>query len=202
MSQTETMLADNERLSRNTEPQWFAACTRSRHEKRVAEELEQRGIESFLPLCRAAHRWKDRRKIVALPLFPGYLFVHIPVEDRLRVLELYGVARFVGFSGMPVEVPERDIRALRSGLVNNLWVEPHPYLKVGGRVRVRSGPLAGAEGILVRKKGDLRLVLSFDAILRAVAVEVDASDVEPVIRSGQHYRMESEQAVNGMGMRA
>jgi transcription antitermination factor NusG len=198
MNETEIMAVEEPGLSRNGEPQWFAACTRSRHEKRVAEQLGERGIESFLPLCRASHRWKDRRKIVDLPLFPGYVFVHIPVEDRLKVLELYGVARFVGFSGMPIEVPESDIHALRGGLVNNLWVEPHPYLKVGGRVRVRSGPLAGAEGILVRKKGDLRLVLSFDAILRAVAVEVDVSDVEPINRSGRHYRRESENAVNGM----
>jgi transcription antitermination factor NusG len=198
MSNTTSTLAEHSGVSRRIEPHWFAACTRSRHEKRVAEQLEERGVESFLPLCRASHRWKDRRKIVALPLFPGYVFVHIPVEDRLRVLELYGVARLVAFSGVPVEVPERDIRALRRGLVNNFWVEPHPYLKVGGKVKVRFGPLAGVEGTLIRKKGVLRLVLCFDAILRAVAVEVDASDVEPVSRSGRHFCRESEQAVNGM----
>ena len=180
------------------EQRWYVACVRSRHEKRVAQQLEQRNIEAFLPLFRTVRRWKDRRKLVDLPLFPGYLFVQIPVEDRLEVLRLYGVARFVGFNGVPAEVSASDLGALRAALLGKRWVEPHPYLKVGKRVRVRSGPLTGAEGVLLRKKSDLRLILSFDAILRAASVEVDAADVEPIGWTGPPLGTEFEQSVNAV----
>jgi transcription antitermination factor NusG len=174
--------------------QWFAACIRPRHEKKVDEQLRQRRIESFLPLYRAVHRWKDRRKAVHLPLFPGYLFVRIPANERLKVLQLPGVTRFVGFEGSPTAIPEVEIQVLQRGLVNNLSAEPHPYLKVGRRVRVRSGPLSGAEGTLIRKKGALRLVLSFDAILKAVSVEVDAGDVEPIYDDRNYFHQAQEKA--------
>lgn len=180
VSQMEAVVIENRTLHGNGEPQWFVVYARPRHEKRVAEQLNQRCIESFLPLYRTVRRWKDRRKLVYLPLFAGYLFVHIPIKERLEVLQLHGVVRFVEFDGTPVQVQENEIHTLQRGLMNNLCLEPHPYLKVGGRVRVRSGPLAGAEGILLRKKGALRLVLSFDAILRSVAVEVDAWSVEAI----------------------
>ena len=161
-------------------PRWFAAYTRSRHEKRVAEQLEQRRTEFFLPLYRTVHRWKDRRMRVELPLFPGYIFVRIAQEDRRWVLQVPGLVRLVGFNGLPTTVPDADIEALRNGLENQINVEPHPYLKVGRCVRIRSGPLRGAEGILVRKKGVFRVVLSIDLILRSMAVEVDTADVDPI----------------------
>ena len=162
------------------EPNWYAAHTCSRHEKRIAEQLREKRIELFLPLYRSVHRWQDRQVQVELPLFPGYLFVRIPLKDRLQVLQVPGLVRLVGFNGMPILVPEAEIRALRKGIENTENLEPHPYLRVGRRARIKNGPLQGVEGILVRKKSVFRLVLSVDLIMRSVAVEVDASDVEPI----------------------
>ena len=160
-------------------PQWFAAYTSPRHEKKVALQMEGNEIEFFLPLYRTVRRWKDRRKQLDLPLFPGYIFVHIALRDRLRVLRLPGVLQFVSFAGKPAPLPHGDIESLRNGLAGGLRAEPHPYLKVGKRVRVRGGPFAGLEGILTRRKDKFRVVLSIELIQRSVAVEVDESEVEP-----------------------
>jgi transcription antitermination factor NusG len=159
---------------------WYAAYTCSRHEKRVAEQLQERGIEHFLPLYRSVRRWKDRKKELELVLFPGYVFVRLDLADRLRVLQLPGVVRFVSFNGQPAALPRDDIEGLRNGLSHNLVAEHHPFLKVGRRVRVISGPLSGAQGILVRRRNDSRLVISIEAIMRSVAVEIDATDVVPI----------------------
>jgi transcription antitermination factor NusG len=159
---------------------WYAAYTCSRHEKRVAEQLQERGIEHFLPLYRSMRRWKDRKKELELVLFPGYVFVRLDLVDRLRVLQLPGVVRFVSSNGHPAPLPRDDIEGLRNGLSNNLVAEQHPFLKVGRRVQVISGPLSGAQGILVRRRNDSRLVISIEAIMRSVAVEIDATDVIPV----------------------
>jgi len=161
-------------------PRWYAVHTCPRHEKRVAEQLSGKNVEHFLPLYEAVHRWKDRRAKVQLPLFPGYIFVHIALKDRLQVLEIPSIVQIVSFRGQPSCLPQREIDALRNGLANRLRAEPYPYLKVGRRVRVRSGPLFGAEGILLRKKDTFRLVLSLELIMRSVAVEVDVADVEPL----------------------
>lgn len=162
------------------EPHWYAIYTCARHEKSVSQQLERKCVEHFLPLYEAVHRWKDRRVRVQLPLFPGYLFVRIAPCQRLKVLEVPSVVRMVGFNGVPAALAEEEILSLRSGLAGDLRIEPHPYLKVGRRVRVVRGPLAGREGILVRKKDCLRLVISIDLIMRSMAVEVDAADVEPL----------------------
>lgn len=161
-------------------PNWYALYTRSRHEKQVAEQLEQRHFEVFLPLYPSLRRWKDRRVELQLPLFPSYLFVRIPLQHRIEVLNVPGAVRFVAFNGRPAAVTDHDLLSVRSALTEGLRLHPHPYLKIGRRVRVRSGPLTGMEGILVRKKDRFRLVLSIDIIMRSVAVEVDASDVEPL----------------------
>jgi transcription antitermination factor NusG len=161
------------------EPHWYAVLTRARHEKRVAEQLQGKGIECFLPLYEALHRWKDRRKLVQLPLFPGYLFVRFALQNRLRVLQTVSVAEIVHFRGDPVPLPEREVEGLRSGLAL-LRAEPHPYLRVGQRVRIRSGPLTGSEGLLIRRKNSYRFVLSIDLIMRSIAVEVGAADIEPL----------------------
>lgn len=158
---------------------WYAAYTAARHEKRVAEQLERKRVEYFLPLYETIHRWKDRRARVSLPLFPGYVFVRIPLRDRLQVLEIPSVARIVGFAGVPTPLPDTDIESLRSGL-GHARMEPHPYLKVGRRVRIKSGPFMGMEGILKRKKDNLRLVLSLDLIMRSVVLDIDGAEVEPV----------------------
>lgn len=162
------------------EQRWYAAYTCPRHEKSVAEQLSQKSVQFFLPVYEALDRWKDQRKHVTLPLFPGYVFVRIVLKDRLRILEIPSVVRLVGFNGHPAPLPEAEIEALRSGLAQKLRAEPHPYLPVGRRVRVRSGPLAGLEGILVRRKNSFRVVLSIKLIMRSVAVDVDAADILPI----------------------
>lgn len=159
---------------------WYAAYTCVHHEKRVAQQLAEREISCFLPLYRSVRRWKDRRRELDLALFPGYVFVRMELKDRLTVLQLPSVVHFVTFSGRPVAIPDPEINALRDGLAANLRAQPHPYLTVGRRARVRSGPMAGIEGILVRKKDRLRFVLSVELIRRSVAVEVDSADIEPL----------------------
>lgn len=162
------------------ESHWYAAYTTPRHEKKVALQMEGKRLECFLPLYRSVRRWKDRRKQLDLPLFPGYIFVRIALRDRLQVLQLPGVIQFVSFNGKPAALPDGEIEALSKGLVGGLRAQPHPYLKVGRRVRVHSGPLSGLEGILVRRKEKFRVVLSIHLIQRSVAVEIDESEVEPV----------------------
>ncbi len=161
------------------ENSWYALYTCPRHEKQVAEQIKQRRISCFLPLYRSVRRWKDRRKELELALFPGYVFVHIALQDRLRVLQLAGAVRFVSFNGHPMPLPDSEMESLMHGLTSGVRVEPHPYLTVGCRVRVRYGPLARAQGILVRRKEKFRVVLSLDLIMRSVSVEVDESDIEP-----------------------
>jgi transcription termination/antitermination protein NusG len=159
---------------------WYAAYTHARHEKKVAQQLGERGIEHFLPVYRSVRRWKDRRKELELVLFPGYVFVHLAAPERLRVLKLPGVARFVSFNGQPAAMPGADIEALRNALIQGVRAEHHPYLNIGQRVRVADGPLAGAQGILLRTKTNCRVVISIDAIMRSVSVEIDEEDVVPL----------------------
>jgi transcription termination/antitermination protein NusG len=161
---------------------WYALYTCPRHEKCVAQQIEQRSISCFLPLYRSVRRWKDRRKELELALFPGYVFVRLALKDRLRVLQLPGAVRLVSFNGEPAVLPEAEIEGLRQRLSGGC-VEPHPYLNVGRRVRVCAGPMQGLEGIIVRRKDRCRVVFSLDLIMRSVAVEVDESDVEPVAGS-------------------
>jgi len=163
----------------DTALRWFARYTTPRHEKHVSEMLAQRQIETFLPLYRTTRRWKKSRPVVLdLPLFPTYVFVRIAREVRGAVLSTPGVLSIVGSGREPWPLPDPEIEAIRLGLQMRK-IEPHPYLAVGERVRIKSGVMTGVEGILVRKKNDLRVVLSLDVIMRSVAVEVDADDIEP-----------------------
>jgi transcription antitermination factor NusG len=162
------------------EQRWYAAYTSANHEKRVALQLTQRSVEHFLPLYDSVRRWKDRKAHLQMPLFPGYVFVRVALRDRLQVLQVPGVAKLVGFNGMPAALPESEMEALRTGLAGGVRAEPHPYLTVGRKVRVRTGSLAGLEGMLVRRKNSTRFVISLDLIMRSVALEVDAHDLEPV----------------------
>jgi transcription antitermination factor NusG len=164
----------------DTPPQWFAAYTTPRHEKHVAEMLAERHVESFLPLYRTVRQWKKSSPITLdLPLFPCYLFVHIPRTARGIVLGLPGVVSIVGSPKEPWPLPQLEIEALRLG-ARTAKVEPHPYLNVGDRVRIKVGSMAGVEGILVRRRNQMRFVLTLDAIMRSVSIEVEASDLEPV----------------------
>jgi len=158
--------------------QWFAVYTRSHHEKSVAEQLRGRGIEHFLPMYTSARRWKDRVKMLQMPLFAGYLFVKVFPAQFLDVLQTYGVSRLVG-SAKPLPLEEKEIQQLQAWLALPLNVEPNPYLRIGQLVRVRRGPLTDVEGILIRKKNGFRLVVSIDLIQRSVALEIDAADVVP-----------------------
>jgi len=161
-------------------PEWYAVYTNARHEKRVTEYLSGRSVQCYLPSYKSVRRWQDRRKEIELPLFPGYVFVRIAYRSRLQVLTAPGVVQIVSFDGKPAPIREAEIETLRQGLSHTAGFEPHPYLKVGKRVRVRNGPLSGMEGILVRRKDGFRLVLSIELIMRSVATEVDEADVEPV----------------------
>jgi len=162
------------------EPHWYAAYTSANHEVRVAEQLVRRSVEHFLPLYESVRRWKDRKVQLRLPLFPGYLFVRLALRDRLQVLQVPGVARLVGFSGTPKALPQEEIEALQTSLASRLRAEPHPYLTAGRRVRVTAGPLAGLQGILVKRKNRARFVVSVELIQRAMAVEIDEADLEAV----------------------
>ena len=162
------------------EPRWYAVQTCANHEKRVLQQLGQRTVEAYLPLYESMRRWKDRRMRLELALFPGYVFVHLALRDRLRVLQTPSVVRLVGFGGQPAALPDQEIDALRQGLTRGMRLEPHPYLKVGQRVRVKTGPLQGLQGILVRKKNVSRFVISLDLIMRSVAAEIDVAELEPV----------------------
>jgi len=140
-----------------------------------------REVEHFLPLYISVRRWKDRRVQLELPLFPGYVFVRLALRDRLRVLQIPSVVRLVGFSGQPTALPDTEMEIMRSGLSHCPRVEPHPFLSIGKRVRITGGPFAGLEGILKRKKNNLRVVVSLELIQRAVAVDVDITDVQSTL---------------------
>jgi transcription antitermination factor NusG len=160
--------------------QWFAVYTSSRHEKRVALHFAEREIEAFLPLYATRHRWRNRCEVtVELPLFPNYVFVRMAARERARILEVPGVLALVGAGKISAPLPDFEIETLRSGM-GQRRIEPHPYLVIGERVRITAGPMTGMEGVLVRKKNNFRVVLALDVIMRSVAVEVDAEDVEPV----------------------
>ena len=160
-------------------PQWYAVHTSAQREKKVANYLLQCGVEQFLPVYENRRRWKDRVVTIETPLFTGYVFVRIPLLEKLRVLSAPGVARFVSQNGKPAVIPEADIERVRSGLVKGAM--PHPYLTIGRRITVIRGPLAGTSGILIRKKNNLRLVVCIDSIARAMAIEVSEADVRPIL---------------------
>jgi len=160
------------------QPRWYAAYTSANHEKRVAEQLDARAVEHFLPSYASVRRWKDRRVTLQMPLFPGYVFVRMALRDRLQVQQVPGVAHLVGFDGTPAALPDEEIEALRASLNSGVRVEPHPYLTLGRRVRLKSGPLAGMQGILLQRKGRFRVVISIELIQRSVAVDADVADVE------------------------
>ena len=162
------------------QPFWYALYTCANHERSVAAELEVRTIEHFLPLYCSVRHWKDRRVTLDLPLFPGYVFVHLSLNVRIQVLQLPGVVKLVSFGGIPAALPDTQVEALRVGLNGWLCAQPHPYLSVGRRVRVVRGPFQGSEGILVRKKSGFRVVISLELIMRSVAFEVDLVDVESI----------------------
>jgi transcription antitermination factor NusG len=159
---------------------WYALHTRYQHEKVVTQILTNKRFEVFLPLYSAVHQWRDRARELSLPLFPCYVFVKGGLDRRLDILTTPGIINWVGIGAGPSLIPDEEIEVVRRVIERSLKVEPHPYLICGDRVRIKSGALAGIEGILVRKKNLYRLVLSVEILERSAAVEVDASCVERV----------------------
>ncbi|MBS1851218.1 MAG: UpxY family transcription antiterminator [Acidobacteria bacterium] len=164
------------------EGNWYAVQTRARHEKVVAERLQEQGIATFLPLTREVHRWSDRKKVVELPLFSCYVFAKfLPSnEERLRVCRTHGVFQVVGVRGEAIPIPEEQIESVRAVLNEQIPWFTHPFLKIGQRVRIRSGALNGVEGVLVARAGERTLVVSVDVIQRSLAVRIEGYDVEAV----------------------
>lgn len=161
---------------------WYGLQTRPRHEKIVAERLQERGVTTFLPLVREEHRWSDRKKIVEVPLFSCYVFARFVHnrDERLRVLRVEGVFGLIGSGGEGAPIPEEQITAVRQLVQGEIPWSLHPFLKIGQRVRIRSGALDGVEGILVSRNGDRTLVISVDALQRSLAVRVEGYQVEAV----------------------
>lgn len=161
---------------------WYALQTRPRHEKKVASELAQKGVNAFLPLVNDVRQWSDRRVQVELPLFSCYLFVNImpTAECRVAVLQSYGALSFVGRGKEPIPVPESQIDHVRRLVASRVPFATHPFLEIGQRVRIRGGVLDGIEGILERRKGRDHLVLSVQTIQRSLSLSVEGYEVEPV----------------------
>ena len=159
---------------------WYAIYTRHQHEKTVAESLSNNGIEVFLPQYSSVRQWRDRTKNLMMPLFPCYVFLHGGLDRRVKILSTPGVYFIVGNGGQPAAIQETEIEAIRTAVTSGLQVEPYPFLQCGDRVRVKAGPLVGIEGILIRKKGSFRLILSAELLQKSMAIEVDAFSVEPV----------------------
>jgi transcription antitermination factor NusG len=165
--------------SRETTP-WWALYTRHQCEKMVAETLTCKRFEVFLPLYASIRRWTDRQKTLFLPIFPGYVFVRGGLDRRLEIVMTPGVQTILFYGEQVAAIPESEIHNIRRMVEGPYRVEPHPYLQCGERVRITRGSLKGIEGVLVRKKNLYRIVLSMDLLHQSVAVEIDASDVEPV----------------------
>ena len=161
-------------------PAWYAIYTKHQHERVASDSLEKRGFEVLVPLYRVSRRWKDRTKTILLPLFPCYSFVRTDLVRKTDILRTPGVFWIVEIGGRACSIPDSDIEMVRRIIKTSAKAEPHPFLKRGDIVRVRSGSLAGLEGVLVRVKNQSRVVVSIDALRKAVAVEVEFSMLERV----------------------
>jgi transcription antitermination factor NusG len=159
---------------------WFAVQTRPRFEKKVAAELHEKGLESYVPLHEVKHQWSDREQKVSLPLFPGYAFVRTSsaLDARVAVLRTNGVNQFVGVRGIGTPIPDSEIEAVRTLLKQRVPFELYPYLKVGQTVRIRGGALDGIKGILTKVNGDRSLIISVELIQRSIAMRVQGYDIE------------------------
>lgn len=172
-----TEMPESGESSEARQASWFAVWTRSRHETRVLTQLEGKGIEAFLPTITRWSRWKDRKKRIDWPLFPGYCFARIDPADSLPVLKCAGVVRLVSFEGRPAAIPDSQVEGVRTLVGSELKYDPCPLIAEGDEVVVVSGPLRGVRGRLLRKGSHARLVLNVDLIGQGVSVEVDAADI-------------------------
>ena len=161
------------------DPHWYAIWTRSRHEKIVRDQLDKKHVHVFLPTIGKWSRWKDRKKKIDWPLFPGYVFARFVADDRIAILKVDGVVQIISNNGVLSPIPDVEIDSIRTLVESELAYDPVPLVKEGDMVRVAHGPLKGVVGRLVRKGAHARLILSVDLIGQAVSVEVDAADVKP-----------------------
>ena len=157
---------------------WYALYTKHQHEKVVARNLTCKGFETFVPLYEAARSWKDRVQRIDVPLFPCYVFFKGDLQRRLDIVKTPGIYSLVSCAGEPAAIPASEIESIRHAVRSGASLEPYPFLQSGDWVRVKCGPLAGIQGILVRKKNVYRLVLSVEMLGKAAAVEVDAVLIE------------------------
>ena len=157
---------------------WYAVSTRSRHEKKLYNDLIQKGIVTFLPLQKFQRKWSDRYKIVEEPLFSCYVFVKIPLTDRLRVLQTGGAVKLISFNGIPAVIPAYQIEAIKIIMDKQLQIEKVDYLIPGQTVEVIQGPLKGITGILAQVKNSQRLVIRLDSIMQAFSIDVDYRDIK------------------------
>ena len=164
---------------------WFAVQTGYRCEQRVALGLTTKGLETYLPLLSETHQWKDRRKLVDVPAFSGYLFVHFEpsLRNRVKVLETSGVVRLLGGNHTPNRVDDGEIESLRRTLASGLPCDKWDALVPGALVKVKRGPLAGVQGRLVRIKNSFRLVVSISVFSQAISTELGLHDVEAVLEA-------------------
>jgi transcription antitermination factor NusG len=165
-----------------SQPAWYAIQTRARHEKRIGNELQDRGIHAFVPTLRQSHRWSDRTKVVDVPLFSCYVFVNLVAssEQRLDVLKTAGVLSFVRVSGAPAPIPDSQIESIQTVLANKLPISTCGFIQIGQRVRIRGGSLEGVEGILTASKGGQKLVISLELLQQSVEISVEGYAIEVV----------------------
>lgn len=173
-----TMLEDLH-LSDFQQPRWYALFVRSNQEKKVAEALRGREVECLLPCYQSVRQWKDRRMKLEIPLFSGYVFVHLPLVERLKALTVCNVVSLVGTRNQPSPISEEEIAWIKLGIEHGK-VQPHPYLKLGERVVVTEGVMRGMEGVLLERRNSARIVVALDSISRAFTVEIAADCVRPV----------------------
>lgn len=164
---------------------WYVLFVRSNQEKKVAEALRGRDVEYFLPCYKSLRQWKDRRMMLEVPLFPGYVFLRLPLAERARAMTVPNVVTLVGTRNQPSAISEEEIAWIRLGIEHGK-AEPYPYLKVGQRVLVTEGVMCGMEGILVRRRNNTRVVVSLDSIARSFVVEIDATCLRPVGIRNEH----------------
>jgi transcription antitermination factor NusG len=176
-----TEIANYDRL--DVARSWYALYTKHQHEKVVARNLACKGFETFVPLYESARNWKDRVQVLEVPLFSCYVFFKGNLERRLDIVTTPGIYCLVSYGGEPAAIPTAEMEGIRHAIQSGARLEPHPFLKCGDWVRVKCGPLAGIQGILVRKKNLCRLVLSVEILGKSAAVEIDGFLVERLAKN-------------------
>ena len=159
---------------------WFALTVKPQHERAVADQLQSKTLEAYVPLYSARRRWSDRVKTVEVPLFPRYVFSRFVFEERSHVLKTPGVTSIVGFSGIACPVTDAEIDVVKTMVGSGNPLKVWPAIRVGQRVRIREGAMSGLEGILVQEKTACRIVINLELLNRGVAVEIDWDMIEAV----------------------